>query len=348
MIMKNIFIQLLIFCFVFGSCKKDEIDPVIKEMSSVKGYRDWFIGDFRCGLFVPPNYYDSKKYPLIIYLHGYSDTTTWNMGWYLEPIVTDDPCIVLTPKCPIDEFYGWGDSFDKRISPMMEKTLEMLEIVEKAFNLDKERYYIHGTSMGGYGTYGILQKKPDMFAAAYVECGLPNSEIAPIIKNIPIWIFHGSIDNVVPVQPDRNLYMAVKNLGGTQIKYTEYVGVGHNTWDYTRYETTLKSWLLAQRKGSVHSAPANIRNFEGELFPDNKVFLQWDIPQENEQTADNKVWYCKIYRNDELFKEIYNSQNNCIDSTILASNNYEYKISAVNYYFKESVQSEVLTFDLNK
>jgi predicted peptidase len=118
------------------------------------------------------------------------------MVWYNEPIVSKDPCIVLTPKCPKEYGYkGWGDSFDPKTSPIMEKTYKMLSMVEKAFNLDEDRYYICGSSMGGRGTYGVIQKNPGKFAAAYVECGYPNAEIAPLIAEIPIWIFHGSADD---------------------------------------------------------------------------------------------------------------------------------------------------------
>lgn len=138
------------------------------------------------------------------------------------------------------------------------------------------------------------------------------------------------------------------DLGGTQIRYTEYPGVGHNTWDYTRYETTLQTWLLAQRKGSVHVSPANVSNLHGAQTSPNKVTLQWNVPDENAQTQDNKVWYCKIYRDNVVIKEIYNNNSSFIDSTVLVGNSYEYKISAVNYYFKESVLSEQVIVDLSK
>jgi predicted peptidase len=104
----------------------------------------------------------------------------------------------------------------------MSKTYQMMDMVKEAFNIDKDRYYIYGISMGGYGTYGVIQKNPDMFAAGYSECGGPNIEIAPVIASLPFWIFHGSADPVVPVQPDRDLYRAVLDYGGTQIRYTNY------------------------------------------------------------------------------------------------------------------------------
>ena len=344
--MNRITIYLFLAIFFFLSCKKENENPVIKQMSGVRGYQNWYIDNFRCGLFVPPSYDISKKYPLIIYLHGYTDTTTWNLQWYNEPIVSDNPCIVLTPKCPREEIYGWGDSFDPRTSPMMSKTYQMMDMVKKAFNLDKDRYYVFGTSMGGYGTYGVIQKNPGMFAAGYAECGAANIAIAPIIASLPFWIFHGSDDPVVPVQPDRDLYKAVLDYGGTQIRYTEYPGVAHNVWDYVGKETTLNSWLLAQRKGSVHIRPDGISNFTVDLLPDNKVHLQWNLPSGSDIAPDNKVWYCRIYRNNVAITEVYNDKNSYIDITANGPADFEYKITAVNYYFKESVPSQSITITL--
>jgi hypothetical protein len=231
---------------------------------------------------------------------------------------------------------------------MMAKTYEMLDMVKKAFSLDYDRFYIYGSSMGGAGTYGAIKKNPDTFAASYVECGYVNVEIAPIISKIPIWIFHGSVDPVVPVQPARDLYKAVTQLGGTQIRYTEYQGVGHNVWDYTGKETTISSWLLAQRKGSIHSAPAIVKNLRGEVSSGNRVILQWDIPSENSQQSDDRIWYCKIYRNGEVIQEIYNNHNGCTDSLLVANNTYDYTISAVNYYFKESERSQKISLTPGK
>jgi predicted esterase len=346
--MKQIVLTLLVSCFLSANCDKNVQDPRVKELSAVRGYKNWFIDTFRCGVFVPPSYDPNKKYPLIIFLHGYSDTTSWNLGWYNNPIVTKDPCIVLTPKCPKEDMYRWGSTYDLQTSPMMAKTYEMMDLVKKAFHTDSNRYYIYGSSMGGYGTYGAIMKNPHLFAAAYTECGSSSIEIAPILAKIPFWMFHGAIDPVVPVQPDRDLYQAVLKLGGTQIRYTEYPGVGHNVWDYTRYETTLSTWLLAQRKGVVHHSPEAMNHFTGVMAADKKVTLQWEIPQETTPPSDDNVWYCRIYRNGDVIKEVYNNQHAFIDSSLVANHTYDYKISVVNYYFKESPLSAPVSFTLKE
>ena len=337
--MKNVLFPLLVSGLLAATCDKNNPDSGTKELSTVRGYKNWYIGAFRCGVFVPPTYNPHKSYPLIVFLHGYSDTTTWPLGWYNEPLVTRDPCIVLTPKCPKEDPYGWGNSYDAQISPMMAKTYEMMDMIKKTFNIDSTRYYIYGSSMGGFGTYGAIKKNPELFAAAYTECGNGNIIIAPVLAKIPFWMFHGSLDNVVPVQPDRDLYQAVLNLGGTQIRYTEYPGVGHNVWDYTRYETTLATWLLAQRKGSFHKAPQTPNSFTVAITLDKKAILKWEIPAESTPPSDNNVWFCRIYRNGTMIKEVYNNQHNFTDSSILINHNYDYNMSIVNYYFKESEMS---------
>jgi len=334
---KSFFIILLMLALLNCHEQTPE-EAMIEEMSAQRGYRDWFLGTYRCGLFIPESYDPQNEYPLIIYLHGYSDTTTWDLPWYNEPIVSSDPCIVMTPKCPVEETDGWGNSYNPEISPMMEKTYEILELIEKAFNLDYNRFYIYGTSMGGYGTYGVIQDNPDMFAAAYVQCGNGNTEMASILVEIPLWIFHGSEDPIVPVQGARNMYQAVLDAGGTQIRYTEYEGVEHNVWDYTRNETTLRPWFLAQRKGVTHGKPDNVINFQADTIDQNNVSLGWDLP-ENLTNPDNQIWYCKIYRDGAVIKEIYNDNTNYTDSTVVSGETYLYQISTVNYFFKESVLS---------
>jgi len=327
---------LVLSCIIAVACENKNVDEsMISEMSGQKGYKNWYLDSFRCGLFVPPSYDAHNKYPLIIFLHGYSDTTTWNLGWYNDPFLSADPCIVMTPKCPIEERGGWGNSWDPNVSPMMKKTFEMLELVKQALNLDENRFYICGSSMGGYGTFGAIKKNPDMFAAGYVECGNGNTDMAGILAAIPFWMFHGSVDSIVPVQGARDMYDAVLAAGGTQIRYTEYQGVGHNVWDYTGHETTLPWWLLAQRKGAVHNSPDSVINFRTSLTNYKKVLLEWNEPADL-SNQDNQIWYFRIYRDGNILKEVDNVYTSFTDSTIISGNSYLYQASAVSYFFKES------------
>jgi predicted peptidase len=101
--------------------------------------------------------------------------------------------------------------------------------------------------MGGYGTWDLLARHPKMFAAAVPVCGGGDESMAAVMKDVPIWCFHGGADPTVPTQRSRNMIKAIKEAGGNP-KYTEYPGVGHNSWDKAYSEPELPGWLFAQVK----------------------------------------------------------------------------------------------------
>lgn len=132
-------------------------------------------------------------------------------------------------------------------STPMRLTLEVLEKLQKEFSIDRKRLYITGLSMGGYGTWDIISRHPKLFAAAVPVCGGADETTAPIVKDIPIWCFHGGADTVVPTDRSRNMIKALKDAGGNP-RYTEYFGVGHNSWSKAYTEPDLFKWLFEQAK----------------------------------------------------------------------------------------------------
>ncbi len=311
-----------------------------------KGYKNWYIGNFRCGVFVPPSYNPSKKYPLVVYLHGHTDTTSRNFGWYHEPSALADPAIVLTPKCPASEDGRWGDTSSKELSPMMKKTFEMMDVIKKKYNIDENRLYIHGTSMGAIGTFAVIQKYPNMFAGGYAICGWASPGMAPQLSQVPFWIFHGEKDDIVPVEGSRGIYHAVVANGGKQIRYTEFKDVKHNAWNYVN-NNKVYAWLLAQRKGAVHGLPDKLKNVRGKVDEFSYVFLEWEKPDHNLK-PDNNSWYYKIYRNNNVIAEVDSDKLNYTDNLVNEHTDYEYKVSVVNYYFKESDLSEAVRVKTGK
>ena len=215
-----------------------------------EGYKDHFIGNFRCGVFVPLSYKASKKYPLVIYLHGKGDTVTRDISWYHDAALANDPAIVLSPKCPRSETGEWGNSWSSELPPMIEKTFEMIDLIRKAYNIDEDRIYVYGISMGAIGVFGLVQKFPKMFAAAYAVCGWGDPKIAPQVASIPFWMFHGELDDVVPVEGSRGVYNAVVALGGKQVGYTEFTGVKHDAWNHLN-DHEIISWMLAQKREKI-------------------------------------------------------------------------------------------------
>lgn len=210
-----------------------------------KGYKDWFIGDFRCGVYIPPSYDPSKQYPLVVYLHGKSDTVTRNLAWYHIPTALGDPAIVLTPKCPLSETGEWGNSWSADVPPMIQKTFEMMERIKGTYAINPARLYIYGISMGAIGTFGLIQKYPDMFTAGYAICGWADTSMAPQLSRLPFWLFHGEKDDVVPVEGSRGIYKATVAYGGKQIHYTEFKDVKHDAQNYVNNKEII-AWILSK------------------------------------------------------------------------------------------------------
>lgn len=144
----------------------------------------------------------------------------------------------------------WGGkthAMPKEPSTPMRLAMAALDKVRAEFSIDPSRIYLTGLSMGGYGTWDLLARRPGMFAAAVPVCGGADETTAPLIRDLPIWCFHGGADKVVPTQRSRNMIEALKKAGGTP-KYTEYPGVGHNSWDKAYSDAEMIGWMFGQRK----------------------------------------------------------------------------------------------------
>ena len=126
-------------------------------------------------------------------------------------------------------------------------TLELLDALPKEFSIDRKRIYVSGLSMGGYGTWDILARRPEHFAAAAPVCGGADEATAAKIAKIPVWAFHGAKDTVVKPSRSQNMIAALKKAGGTP-KYTEYPDEGHGSWCPAYRNPELFKWLFAQKK----------------------------------------------------------------------------------------------------
>ena len=114
--------------------------------------------------------------------------------------------------------------------------------------VDPKRVYISGLSMGGFGTFEIAYRNPELFAAAAPICGGGDvNAYDKRVKNIPFWIFHGDADAAVDVKYSREMADKLKKIGA-RVKYTEYPGVGHNSWDNAFAEPEFLKWIFSQKK----------------------------------------------------------------------------------------------------
>jgi len=214
-------------------------------------------------LFVPANYDGSQKYPLILWLHGAngrgSDNRKQISGgnengthvWTTPANQAQLPAFVLAPQCPEDRF--WSEPETNQISPQLQMALDVLASVQKEFSIDPDGIYIAGQSMGGLGAWALLQSQPDRWAAALVLCAFDNFTNPKAIASVPLWIFQGDADVVVPVNLVRQMVKDLKK-SGAKPRYSEYHNVGHDVWLKAFAEPDLVPWLAAQKRGT--SIPA--------------------------------------------------------------------------------------------
>jgi predicted peptidase len=211
-------------------------------------------------VFLPQGYDASTgtKWPVILFLHGIGDRgrdghrqTRTGLGRAIRENPARFPFIVVLPQCPKGRF--WSDD------AMMAQGLAALDRSVEEFGGDRDREYLTGLSMGGYGVWYFAAHNPGRFAALAPICGGvsfpgssppassdPYAKIASAVGATPVWIFHGSDDPRVPVSESRHMASAIRAAGGS-VRYTEYPGVRHNAWDRAYAEPELPGWLLAHR-----------------------------------------------------------------------------------------------------
>ena len=226
----------------------------------------------RYRILYPENYNRKKSYPLLVFLHGSGERGSdnekqlWNGGalFLKDSVRKQFSAIVIFPQCPADSTWSpfnraapRDDSFYLSLnqSPELTTPERLVKALMDSLSFqniaDKKRLYISGLSLGGFGTYDLLVHYPDYFAAAFSICGMTNVPVyAAKAATVPLWIFHGSLDDVVNPQPNRELYKVLQNTKGTQVKFTEYPTANHNSWDSAFAEPGLLPWLFAQKRNN--------------------------------------------------------------------------------------------------
>ena len=184
------------------------------------------------------------KLPLVIQLHGAGERGFGNEDLYkvdihgFSELLTkeDFECIVVMPQCPTNSFWV----------AELQKIHTFIGNLKNEFDIDENRIYLTGLSMGGYGTWYTSMAYPDTFAAIAPVCGGGMVWNAPILK-MPIWAFHGSEDTVVYPSESLNMINKIRETRTEDVKLTILDGVGHNAWDKA-YQRELLEWLLSKSK----------------------------------------------------------------------------------------------------
>jgi predicted peptidase len=147
------------------------------------------------------------------------------------------PFVVVSPQCPSDSW--WPD--------MTGELNALVEEVAGALNVDRSRIYCTGLSMGGFGTWSLLGRYPGLFAAAAPICGGGTQYLARRFKDVPIWVFHGAKDPVVPIRYSEDMVAALKEQNA-DVRFTVYPEAGHDSWTAAYDDTGLYDWMLSHRK----------------------------------------------------------------------------------------------------
>jgi predicted peptidase len=207
------------------------------------------------------------EYPLVLFFHGSGERGNDNQKQLQHAVrrfaapdsQREYPCFVVAPQCPTqlnDQQTMWTGERDRmrlmKLAPEaavpLRTALELLVAIKEKLPIDTDRIYVTGISMGGFATWEALIRYPQKFAAAIPVCGGGDVGHADRIKDISIWAFHGAEDSTVPVEWSRSMIQMIEKAGGHP-RYTEYRGVGHNSWDRAFAEPELLSWLFAQKRG---------------------------------------------------------------------------------------------------
>ncbi len=206
-----------------------------------------------------PEIEDGKTYPLIVHLHGagsWGDNNEAQLGQAKRLVRSDYPAFILAPKTVrpmkwVDlDWKQTGHHQPEQVGLSLEATHELLlKLLNETREIDSSRVYANGQSMGGYGTWDLITRYPEMFAAAVPVCGGGDVEKMPRLQTMPLWVFHGAKDTVVPVQNSRELVAALEAVGNKHVTYTEYPDRGHDAWVPAYNNDQLFSWLFDQRKG---------------------------------------------------------------------------------------------------
>jgi predicted peptidase len=207
--------------------------------------------DAKYVVFVPHDYTPGKPVPTILFLHGLGERGTdgqrqarVGLGKAIRARELTFPFLVVFPQAQavrpliIDTWFPG--------KPEGDRALAIFEEVRKEYTTDLKRLYITGLSMGGFGTWAMAARFPDMWAAMAPVCGGGDPEWAEKTKHIPCWCFHGDKDPAVKVEQSRRMVAALRSCGATP-EYTEFEGVYHNCWDRAYGTDKLYEWLLQHK-----------------------------------------------------------------------------------------------------
>lgn len=218
----------------------------------------------RYRILYPENFDAAKHYPVILFLHGAGERGTDNESQLVhgsklflsEGFRRNFPAVVIFPQCPKDSYWS-NVTINREELPLkmdfqnggeptyaLQLVMDLMDSIRSQCYSKDDQIYVGGLSMGGMGTFEIVSRRPELFAAAFPICGGASPEIAPKLVRVPFWVFHGGQDNVVLPSYTTEMVISIRRAGG-QVKYTLYPEANHNSWDAALAEPGLMMWLFS-------------------------------------------------------------------------------------------------------
>jgi predicted peptidase len=197
-----------------------------------------------------PEGYDSQQepWPLLIFLHGAGER-----GDQLDKVKVHGPpkevaagrklpFIIASPQCPAGEVWD------------ADAVVALVDHLSENWKVDKDRVYLTGLSLGGYGTWETGIAYPERFAALVPICGGAGVRfiVADRLKNMPVWCFHGAKDSTVPLSLSEQMMARLKG-SSADVRFTVYPEAGHDSWTESYANDELYEWLLAQKRKPADS-----------------------------------------------------------------------------------------------
>ncbi len=268
--MKSIYIVVLTLLI---SCKPKEVKEVIVETPEIEvnnnswEAKTWEHGDgpdLNYNILYPIRKVPGVKYPLLVFLHGAGERGNDNESQriHIAPFLSSDsirnhyPAYVVFPQCPADERWSEVEVSDGKwmakkgggMSRPLKQVSALIDHLMATEEVDKNRLYISGLSMGGYGTFAFLGEKGDAVAGAIAICGGGDVDAVTRYAHVPIKIFHGAKDPVVPVAYSQELHKALVAAHAPDVQYIEFPEGGHGVWNESYDHPGLLKWLFAQSR----------------------------------------------------------------------------------------------------
>lgn len=206
-----------------------------------------------------------SKYPLVIWLHGKGERGNNNKSQFQNgvEILLDSMQLnpkydgyLVIPQCGKNTTWSYYDKNQPRVkmaddAPTIQYTLmALIRDLLTHEKIDRQRIYLLGISMGGFGVWDMAMRYPDMFAAIVPICGGADPTQAGLLKHMPVWAFHGEKDPVVSSHFTSEIMHELESLQSKQLdsRFSLLNGVGHNAWDFAMKEPTLLAWVFSKKK----------------------------------------------------------------------------------------------------